>query len=196
MNADLQTFRVLGEFPVLRASKCQISQDITENISITIPLLSPVLHQPDLPLAGYLFSMLWWGALHGALGCSHHNTLSQARVGWAQLVGGDISCGSCEFITANHKCFCLTFSLTKNTINMYILHQRMLRANTVTSANSLSTILPSLKDEFPLTVTVTLEKFFFWFQFPQWTSKCWTDRFLQSKQSGLKPLLHYFTFSF
>lgn len=58
--------------------------------------LPPVFHQPDLPLAGDLLGVLWRRALHGARGCRcHHDALGQARVWRAQLVGRDVSCGSC-----------------------------------------------------------------------------------------------------
>lgn len=68
------------------------------NLTSVVPCywhrLPPVFHQSDLPLASDLFIVLWWGALHGAWGRSHHDALSQARVGRTQLVGGYVSCGS------------------------------------------------------------------------------------------------------
>lgn len=57
--------------------------------------LPPVLHQPDLPLAGNLLSVLWRRTLHDARGGGrHHDALSQAWVGRAQPVGRDVSSGS------------------------------------------------------------------------------------------------------
>lgn len=157
-----------GLFPSLRTCRIRIGRH-----------LLPVFHQSDLPLAGDLFSVMWWGALHGARGRSHHDALGQARVGRTQLVGRYVSCGSywgeMDKSVRTPRCFHLelilftSYSITQSVsshfpleiiINTPVFHQRMFDNNF--GQERLSALLPVLRDEFPLTTIVLVNKYLFW----------------------------------
>lgn len=140
----------------------------------TVQRLPPVLHQPDLPLAGDLLSVLWRWALHDAWGRRrHHDALSQARVGRAQLVGRDVSGGGCgvqrgraEFdyqalTWAAFHSFCdFLFKIMKN--------KRMFNRGCL-MVNS-SALLPVWEDRFPATWEFGFKVYFEWIQLTEYVT--------------------------
>lgn len=144
------------------------------DVSCDLQKLPPVFHQPDLPLAGDLLGVLWRRALHGAWGCRrHHDALGQARVWRAQLVGRDVSCGSCGGVTGRR----VEFETFTHVASAWRVSGLLCFLKFFLWKVTLSALLPVLEDRCPQTVAVKgflfwkMTSILFWFHLLAWQGR-------------------------